>query len=275
MSDVVLRCPNCGTTQASAGECEACHEGNVRYYCPNHTPGRWLDGPTCAECEAREARERVAARGRTVPPMKPMPPVSPPRTPPPTRDVPRDTPRDMPSSSPRGAPPERPSTWPARDVPPAVPRPGSPRRFPRPWERAKTTHRDDEGVWMEPRDPRDPRDVGRTEYPGAPPDWRAELPPMVSIRALPAAIGCLKRLLILALIGGILFALASAWFFGSVFIGAGDDNERRDERAASLRLADVQQVAPWRSPSRHVAWTGGWALRGDDGREASSTLAVA
>ena len=98
---------------------------------------------------------------------------------------------------------------------------------------------------------------------------------MVSIRALPAAMGCLKRLLILALIGGVLFALASAWFFGSVFIGAGEDNERRDERAASLRLADVQQVAPGRSPPGHVPWTGGRALHRDDGREASSALAVA
>ena len=72
MSDALLRCPNCGTTQATGGECEACHEADVRWYCPNHSPGRWLDTPTCAECAVRErvtadreARER-AERERTV-----------------------------------------------------------------------------------------------------------------------------------------------------------------------------------------------------------------
>jgi tetratricopeptide (TPR) repeat protein len=68
MSAVVLRCPNCGTTQAVGGECEACHEADVRWYCPNHTPGRWLDTPTCAECAVREsrARDESAARDRAA-----------------------------------------------------------------------------------------------------------------------------------------------------------------------------------------------------------------
>ena len=52
MSVVVLRCANCGTTQKSRGECEACHEGQVRFQCTGHTPGRWLDGPTCPQCGA-------------------------------------------------------------------------------------------------------------------------------------------------------------------------------------------------------------------------------
>lgn len=52
---VVERCPNCGTTQASAGECEACHEAQVRYFCTNHEPGVWLTGRTCPQCEARAA----------------------------------------------------------------------------------------------------------------------------------------------------------------------------------------------------------------------------
>jgi hypothetical protein len=47
MSAAVLRCPNCGTVQERAGECEACHDADVRLYCPNHTPGRWLDGAAC------------------------------------------------------------------------------------------------------------------------------------------------------------------------------------------------------------------------------------
>lgn len=53
MSGVVLRCPHCGTTKAVPGECEACHEAQVRYYCTNHTPGRWLDARACPQCGAR------------------------------------------------------------------------------------------------------------------------------------------------------------------------------------------------------------------------------
>lgn len=49
---VVIRCPSCGTTQASPGECDACHEAQVRYFCTNHTPGVWLDGRTCPQCGA-------------------------------------------------------------------------------------------------------------------------------------------------------------------------------------------------------------------------------
>jgi hypothetical protein len=53
MTGVVLRCPNCGTVEATAGECEACHEAQVRYFCTNHTPGLWLDASSCAQCGAR------------------------------------------------------------------------------------------------------------------------------------------------------------------------------------------------------------------------------
>lgn len=52
MSAVVLRCDNCGTSQSGLGLCEACHEGQVRYFCKNHNPGRWLDGPKCTQCGA-------------------------------------------------------------------------------------------------------------------------------------------------------------------------------------------------------------------------------
>ena len=50
---VVLRCPTCGTTQGHAGECEACSEGEVRYFCTNHDGGVWLDGPVCGSCGAK------------------------------------------------------------------------------------------------------------------------------------------------------------------------------------------------------------------------------
>lgn len=53
MSGVVLRCPNCGTTRSDNGECEACHEAQVRYFCTNHAPGRWLDAGACGPCGAR------------------------------------------------------------------------------------------------------------------------------------------------------------------------------------------------------------------------------
>jgi hypothetical protein len=89
MSGVVIRCPHCGTTQATLGECEACHEATTRYFCPNHEPGRWLDGPSCAECGAR-----VGVPGVTkAPPPRPRPtaPSPPParRTAPPRRTPPR------------------------------------------------------------------------------------------------------------------------------------------------------------------------------------------
>lgn len=50
---VVLRCPNCGTTRAAPGECEACHDAQVRYFCTNHAPGLWLDASACPKCGAR------------------------------------------------------------------------------------------------------------------------------------------------------------------------------------------------------------------------------
>lgn len=50
---VVLRCPTCGTTQTHAGECEACSEGDVRYFCTSHDPGLWLTEPRCSACGAK------------------------------------------------------------------------------------------------------------------------------------------------------------------------------------------------------------------------------
>jgi hypothetical protein len=66
VSGVVLRCPNCGTTQNAEGQCEACHESPVRYFCLNHAPGVWLDAPACSQCGARFG-DPVASRGESVP----------------------------------------------------------------------------------------------------------------------------------------------------------------------------------------------------------------
>ena len=67
MSEIVIRCPNCGTTQSALGECDACHEAETRYFCTNHAPGRWLDGPACAECGARFGVDRVGSRSAPRP----------------------------------------------------------------------------------------------------------------------------------------------------------------------------------------------------------------
>jgi len=70
MTDVVLRCPTCGTTQDHSGECEACSEGEVRYFCTNHSPGRWLVEPRCSDCGAKfgeASKKRPEPRPRAVP----------------------------------------------------------------------------------------------------------------------------------------------------------------------------------------------------------------
>jgi hypothetical protein len=82
VSGVVLRCPNCGTTQAGRGECDACHEAQVRPYCTNHTPGRWLDALTCPQCGARFGEE--PSRQTAAPPPPQPGPGSSGRTEPPT-----------------------------------------------------------------------------------------------------------------------------------------------------------------------------------------------
>jgi hypothetical protein len=79
MSGVVLRCPNCGTTKATPGECDACHEAQVRYYCTNHTPGRWLDTPACEQCGARlgDPARTPAAPPPSAPARTPAPASTP------------------------------------------------------------------------------------------------------------------------------------------------------------------------------------------------------
>lgn len=64
---VVLRCAICGT-QGHTGECEACSEGEVQYFCTNHNQGIWLDGPVCSRCEAKFGD----------PPRRPAPAPTPP-----------------------------------------------------------------------------------------------------------------------------------------------------------------------------------------------------
>ena len=98
---VVLRCPTCGTTQGQVGECEACSEGEVRYFCTNHDEGIWLDGPVCGRCGGRFGD----------PPRKPRAPAAP-RVPagapdfrPPVRRPPPERPPELDFG---GRPPRRP-----------------------------------------------------------------------------------------------------------------------------------------------------------------------
>ena len=89
---VGLRCPRCGTTQAHTGECEACFEGEVRYFCTNHAEKIWIDGPVCSRCGARfgDAPRRPAP----PPPIRPTRPAGPPdfRSPDPRRAPDRPAP---------------------------------------------------------------------------------------------------------------------------------------------------------------------------------------
>jgi len=116
MSKVVLRCSNCGTTQANLGECEACHEAQVAYYCTNHSPGRWLKSPTCSQCGARFGEASPA--GRTSPPAPRPPPAMPMRQPVPEPLSPRT--RRTPSrelSEPASTPTALPLPAPIREDP--------------------------------------------------------------------------------------------------------------------------------------------------------------
>ena len=100
MTRVVLRCPNCGTTQAAPGECDACHEAQVRYFCTNHNPGQWLASPKCPQCGAQFGVAEPVRRA----------------APPPPRPAPQ---------------PDRRAALPAR--PKVSPPPPAPRRRPSPW----------------------------------------------------------------------------------------------------------------------------------------------
>lgn len=107
MSGVILRCPNCGTTRTAPGECEACHEGQVRYYCTMHTPGRWLDTPACPQCGARFGEPMAGPVVRPVPAAPARKPVP----------APRAAPRPLPEPERRPAAGAGPSRRPKRSPP--------------------------------------------------------------------------------------------------------------------------------------------------------------
>lgn len=119
MSGVVLRCQNCGTTSATAGECQACHEAEVRFFCTNHSPGIWLDNARCSGCGAAFG-DLVAPPSGPSPRRELRPPVPPARKPQLTKRIsgpwgrparPAPIERSEKTSSDRDYKPARPPTW--------------------------------------------------------------------------------------------------------------------------------------------------------------------
>ena len=99
---VLLRCPNCGTTRGERGECEVCHEAQVRYFCTNHRPGLWLDAGRCPECGAKAGD---SLRAPTIPiPARPAPSRAPVRPVRPVRPA-RPAPSEVPAPPARERPP--------------------------------------------------------------------------------------------------------------------------------------------------------------------------
>lgn len=210
MSAVVLRCPNCGTTQGVLGECEACHEAGVRYFCTNHTPGRWLDDPQCYACGARFGVDAPAPRA-------PAP------SPPPRAGRAAPLPPALSPSVGRRAP------GPTRPPPPAPVRRG-------PVERTRERSRDDafaDDAFADDAFGDDPfgddiRDRGTrapalprgrpgfpidlppglpTRFPGRAPDLGGSIPGVVRVGAS-SLVGCLGRLAMLALVAIVLLTVA-------------------------------------------------------------------
>jgi hypothetical protein len=188
MSRVVLRCPNCGTTQAGPGECEACHEAQVAYYCTNHSPGRWLEAPICPQCGARFGAASPAAETTPTPATRPTPVAS-------VRQPARETapPSPWTRSAPRRGPsgPVSPPTAPP--LPPPV------REDPRAAEREAMTRRLRDILMREPAAGRYP-EARRPETPGPPPQRNA-------------MVGFIRRLMILV------FFFIAAMFLLSLFAG--------------------------------------------------------
>ena len=212
-SGVVVRCPNCGTTQAALGECEACHEAETRYFCPNHSPGLWLDAPACAACGARVG----------VAPARKKPPTPRPSE---GRRSPRATP-------PREAPP--------REAPPRWRRPSEEARPTAPEEvgsgEVRTPERGEFDLFdvLEEMSAARRRPGGRVEAPLPPPPPVLEVP-----RAVSSAFGCLRRLVVIAVILIVLAVLAMFAFF-SLF-GVGGPLNRATAAATSAPPVAITSV---------------------------------
>ena len=110
---VVRRCSNCGTTQTAPGECQACHEAQVGYFCTNHTPGLWLGSASCGTCGAHFGGSPRPAPPPAVP-VRSRPPMPAPRGAPAARERVLPAPPVLRSPEPRGTPTARVSRGPER-----------------------------------------------------------------------------------------------------------------------------------------------------------------
>jgi hypothetical protein len=198
MSGVLIRCQHCGTTQATLGECEACHEGETRYYCPNHAPGLWLDGPACATCGARVG---VPPAARAEPPRA----SGSPRAPAPPRDVPREAP-----PSPFGRRPARPR---GRDR-----------------ERDRDREREAEEIWTGPIHTPGRGGLEEPGTVGTGGGWPVDPSIAPVLFKVASAFGCLRRLVMIIVI---LIVLAIMAFFGLFGVGGLLYGERPPEHGAS------------------------------------------
>ena len=151
---VVLRCPTCGTTQGHAGECEACSEGEVRYFCTNHDEGVWLDGPECSRCGAKFGDPAKKPAPAPLPRVRTRPAGAPDFRPPASRRVPERRPEpDFGRHAPRRPAPEEPVE---PEVLPRTPSLGELlEEITRERARTRTRYEAEEVPWAEPR-PRGP-----------------------------------------------------------------------------------------------------------------------
>ena len=199
MKAVVIRCPNCGTTQGALGTCDTCHEAEAAYFCPNHVPGRWIDGPACADCGARLG---MGAPSPATGPVSPPPSAR--------RPVEWRPPRRARPAAPGSTPPVR-----------SRPRPGELD------EPARGAARDPGEIDPRVLEGMDPRFVEWLEHMrrrGGPLDGPAdprEAPPGLTIDPAAAvrgvargAIGCVGRLVMVVIVIAILAMLMLGGFFG-------------------------------------------------------------
>ena len=203
MNPVVIRCPNCGTTQASLGECDACHHAEVGYFCANHAPGRWLDAPACAECGARFG-------------------VAPAHTGPVSDAPPRRAPQ-----------PSRSVDWGARPAPPSAPpsRPVSPDEV-----LARTLEEMLGGA--APRAPR--RTIHPPTPRGEDPEWTGVDPTLVAREAARGAMGCIGRLVMVVIIFAVIAVLLVGGFLGG-FLGSLEGGA--GERPVYALVAEVETAS--------------------------------
>ena len=209
MSAIVLRCPACGTTQTHLGECDACSEGDVRYFCTNHSTGLWLSESRCTTCGAKFG---------DAPTVRPAPTV---------RAAP---------TRPRVTPPiDSTSAIPVRELP--APTVGPPRR-----RVAETEDPDAEPSLADVLV--DMIEEGRRARAAEEPRWRE---PIAAAPHKPVIAGCLGRLMLLVFLL-IAFALAGLSSLFGVTVVMRDATTFASPQITRYRSAKYVEGAPGADP---------------------------